>query len=108
MGIVADGEAGEEQLEVVVDLGEGADGGACGADVVFLLNGDGGRDAFDMIDGRLVHTVEKLTNVGREGLDVAALALGIEGVKCERGFPGTGGTGDDGEFAERDLEVEAL
>ena len=107
-GIVADGEAGEEELEVIVDLGERADGRAGGADVVFLLDGDGGRDAVDGIDVRFVHAVEELPDVGREGLDVAALALGVERVEGERGFAGAGGAGDDGEFAERDIEIEAL
>ena len=107
-GIVAGGEAGEEEFEVIVDLGERADGRAGGADVVLLLDGDGGRDAVDGIDVRLVHAVEELPDVGREGLDVAALALGVEGVEGERGFAGAGGAGDDGEFAERDLEIEVL
>ena len=106
VGIVAGGEAGKEELQVIVDLGEGADGRAGGADVVFLLDGDGGRDAFDGIDLRLVHAVEELPDVGREGLDVAALALGVERVEGERGFAGAGRAGDDGEFAERDFEVE--
>jgi hypothetical protein len=74
--------------------------------VVFLLDGDGGRDAFNGIDIRLVHTVEKLPHLGREGLDIAALALGVERVESERGFAGAGRAGDDGEFAEGDLEIE--
>ena len=106
--VVADGEADEEELEVIVDLGERADGRAGGADVVFLLNGDGGRDAVDVSDERLVHPVEELADVRGKGFHVAALALGVEGVKGERGFPGAGGTGDDGELAERDIEVESL
>ena len=82
--MVAGGEARVEELEVIVDLSEGADGRARGADGVFLLNGDGRRDALDAIDLGLVHAVEKLPNVRRECLDVAALALGVEGVKGER------------------------
>ena len=105
--IVAGGEAGEEEFQVIVDLGERADGRAGGADVVFLLDGDGRRDALDGIDERLVHAVEELPDVGRERLHVAALPLGIERVEGERGFPRSGRAGDDGEFPERDVEVEA-
>ena len=105
--IVADGEAGEEEFEVIVDLGEGPDGGAGGADVVFLLDGDGGRNTVDVVHSRLVHPVEKLSDVGREGLDVAALAFGVEGMKRERGFSRAGWTCDDRQFAERNIEVEA-
>ena len=62
--VVAGGEAGVEELEVVVDLGEGADGRAGGADGVFLLDRDGGRDAVDAVDFRLVHTVKELADIG--------------------------------------------
>ena len=107
-GVVARGEARVEELEVVVNLGEGADGRASGADGVFLLDGDGGRDAVDAIDLGLVHAVKELTDVGREGLDVAALALGVEGVKGEGGFSAAGRAGDDGELADGDVEIEVL
>ena len=107
MGVVSDGEAGEEEFQVIVDLGERADGRSGGADVVFLLDGDSGGDALDGIDKRLVHAVEELPDVGGKGFHVAALAFGVEGVEGERGFPGTGRAGDDGEFPERDIEVEA-
>ena len=108
VGVVGGGEAGEEEFEIVVDFREGADGRAGRADMVFLFDGDGGWDAFDGIHLRFVHAVEKLAHVGREGLHVAALALGIKGVEGERGFAGAGRAGDDGEFAERDRQVKVL
>ena len=61
-----------------------------------------------MIDGRLVHAVEKLADVGRECFDVAALALGIERVKRQGRLAGAGWAGDDAEFSERNFQVEAL
>ena len=60
------------------------DGGARGLDGVALLDGDGGRDAFDAVHLRLVHAVEELPRVGREGLDVAPLAFGEERVEGKR------------------------
>ncbi len=39
-----------EEAEVVVDFGDGADGGAWAAAGGFLLDGDGGREPFDGID----------------------------------------------------------
>lgn len=108
MGVVTDGEAGEEELEVIVDLGERAHGRAGGADVVFLLDGNGGRDSFDGIDKRFVHAVKKLPDVRGEGFDVAALAFCVEGVKGEGRFSRPGRTGDDSELSERDFEIEAL
>ena len=100
------GEAGEQEFEVVVDLGDGADGRAGGFDVVRLLDGDGGRDAFDGVDARFVHAVEELPRVGREGLDVTALSFGIDGVEGEGGFAGAARAGDDVEESARKIEVD--
>jgi hypothetical protein len=75
--------------------------------MVFLLDGDSGGDALDGIDEGLVHSVEELPDVGGKGFHIAALAFGVEGMEGERGFPGTGRACDDGEFPERDIEVEA-
>ncbi len=36
-----------------------------------------------MLDVRLLHHLEELARVGRQALDVAALALGIDGVEGE-------------------------
>lgn len=102
------GEPGEEHFEVVVQLGDGADGGTGGADVVDLLDGDGGGDAVDGVDLWFVHALKKLTRVGGEGFDVAALAFGVDGVEGEGGFAGAGGAGDDVELVEGDVEVEAF
>ena len=40
-----------------------------------------GGQALDEVDVRLVHLAQELPGVGREGLDVAALALGVNGVE---------------------------
>jgi hypothetical protein len=106
--IVALGGTSEEQLQVVVDLGQRADGRAGGADVILLLDGDGRWDAVDVIDIRLVHAVEELSDVRGESLHVAALALGVESVESEGGFPGAGRAGDHGELADRDIDIQAL
>jgi hypothetical protein len=76
--------------------------------VVFLLDGDGGRDAFDGIDIRFVHAVEELPDVRRKSFHVTALAFGVERVEGEGGLARTGGTRDDGQFPERDFQIEIL
>ena len=100
--------AGEKQAEVVVDFGGGGDGGARVARGVFLLDGDGGREAVDEVDVGLVDALEELAGVGGERLDVAALALGVDGVKGEGGFAGAGDAGDDREHAVRDGAVDGF
>ena len=80
--------AREQQLQVVVQLGHRADGGARRAYGIGLVDRNGRRDAVDAVDLRLVHAVEKLPCVRRKRLDVAALAFRIDRVEDERGLPG--------------------
>ena len=56
--------AGKQELEVVVELGHGAHGGARAADRVGLVNGNGRGHAFDLVYGGLVHAVQKLARIG--------------------------------------------
>ena len=86
--------AGEQQAQKVVALGGGGDGGAGIAGGVFLADGDGRRDAVDLVDVGLFHALQELAGVGGERFDVAALALGVDGVEGERGFAGAGDTRD--------------
>ena len=105
---VGDAGAGEEQAQVVVDLGHRADGGARVVRGALLVDGDGRGEAFDVIHIRLVHLPEELAGVGRERLDVAALAFGEDGIEGQRGFARTGQPGDDDKLVARDLDGDIL
>ena len=106
--VVAFADAGEEQLQVVVDLRDRPDRGAGRLDRILLLDRDGRRDALDRIDLRFVHAVEELPRVGRKGFDVAPLALGVERLKGETRLARAARTGHDGEFPDGNIEVDAL
>jgi hypothetical protein len=73
-----------------------------------LLDRDGGREAVDMLDVRLLHHLEELARVGREGFHVPPLALRIDGIEGERGFARTGEAGDDRQALARDIHVDGL
>ena len=103
---VQPGGAREEQLQVVVELRHGADRGARGAHGVGLVDGDGGRDALDAVHARLVHPVQELPRVGGEGLHVAALALGVEGVEGQGRLARAAHAGDHDELPQRQLQAE--
>ena len=75
------------QPEVVVDLGDRADRGPWIAAGRFLVDGDRRRQTFDEVHVRLVHLTEKLPCICGERLDVAALALGEDGVEGETRLP---------------------
>jgi hypothetical protein len=102
------GGAREQQLQVIVEFGHGTDGGTRGSHRVGLIDGDRGRDPFDTVDQRLVHPIQELPRVGREGFDVAALALGVQRIEYQRGLAGAAHSGHDDQLVERKIEVEAF
>src|SRR6267378_7367805 len=97
-----------EQSEVVVDLGRGADGGACGAHGILLLEGHRGTDLLDAVDVGPVDPLEEHPRVRRERLDVAPLALREQRVERQRRLARAGDAGDDGEAIVRDLDRDVL
>ena len=94
------------QPHVVVDLGDGADGRARVLRGGLLLDRDRGRQAVDLVDVRLLHHLEELPRIGGEGLHIAALALGIDGVEGERGFARAGQAGEHHKPVARDRDVD--
>ena len=101
-------DAREQQTQVVVDLGHRADGRARVLARRLLFDGDGGRQAVDVIDIRLLHHLEELARVGAQALDVAALALGIDRVERERGFARARQPREHDERVTRDFEIDVL
>ena len=78
--------AGKQQAQIVVNFGDSTHGGARVVAGGFLLDADGGRQAFDPVDIGLVHDLQELPRIGRKAFHIAALALGIQGVKRQTGF----------------------
>ena len=101
-------DAREEQAQVVVDFGDGADGRARIARGGLLLDRDRGREPLDRIDVRLFHLLEELARVRRQRFDVAALALGVNRVEGERRLARAGEAGDYDQAVARNLEIDVL
>ena len=80
------GGAGEQQFQMIINLRHRAHGRARRAYGIGLVDRNSRRDALDAVDLGLVHAVQKLARIGREGFDVAALPLGVERVEDERRF----------------------
>ena len=76
--------------------------------VVFCSMAIAGRKPFDGVHFRALHLIEELPRVGGKRFDVAALALGVNRVKRERGFARTGKPGDDGQRVARNFEADVL
>ncbi len=98
----------EQQLQVIVELGHRAHGGARVADGIGLVDGDGRRHPLHTVHGRLVHAVQELARIGREGLDIAALAFGIQGIEHQAGLARAAGPRDHGQLAGTDVEIQVL
>src|SRR5690606_18578893 len=98
--------AGVQQAKVVVDLGDGADGRSRVAVGGLLVDGDRGREALDEVDVGLVHLAEELAGVGRQRLDVAALALGEDGVEGQTRLARAGQTGEHDQTVAGQIEVD--
>ena len=105
---IGDADAREEQAHVVVDLGDGADRRARIARGRLLLDRDGRRQAVDLVDVRLLHHLEELAGIGRQALDIAALALGIDRVEGERRFARAGQAGHHDQRVARQVEIDVL
>jgi hypothetical protein len=99
---------GVEQAEVVVDLRDGANGGARTAAGGLLLDGDSGAEALDGVHVRALDLVEELAGIGGEGFDVAALPFRVDGVEGQRGFTRAGEASDHGEGIARDPDIDVL
>ena len=99
---------GEQQPHVVGQLGHGADRGAGVLHRVALVDGNGRRDALDVLDLRLVHAFQKLPRVGRKALDVAPLPLGVQRVERQAGLARAADAGDDEQLVQRDVQRQIL
>jgi hypothetical protein len=106
--VEAGGDVAEPYLEVVGELGHGAHRRAGGPDRVGLLDGDGRADVLDRVDPRLVEQVQELPDVGAERLDVAPLALRVEGLEHQGALPGAAEPRDHDVAPQGHVEVEAL
>ena len=72
---------GKEQAQEIVYLGGGTNGGTRVLVGGLLLNADDGAESGYLIDIRTLQSAQEVAGIGRERLDVTALALGEDGVE---------------------------
>ena len=108
LGIMGNSHPGEEQPEVVVDLGDRSHGGARVARGRLLVDRYRRGESLDDIHVRLVHLAEELPCVRGERLHVAALALGVDRVERERGLAGSRQAGEHDQAIARKVEIDVV
>ena len=67
----------------------------------FLLDCNSRGKALDVVYFGLLELAQKLSGIGRQRFDVPALAFGVQGVKCERGFARSAHPGNHHQMAVR-------
>src|SRR5205823_13807403 len=97
-----------EKLQIIVDLRHCADGRAGSLDGVGLFNGDCRRDAADIVNARLVHSIEELPHVWTERFDVTSLAFSVNRLECQTRFAAAARAGYDGQFSQQKIDVDAF
>jgi len=75
---------------------------------IALLDRDGGGQPLDQIDVGLVHQLEELTRVRRQGLDIAPLSLGILNVQKPARIFRAAEAGDHHDLAPRYIKRNVL
>ena len=105
---VLDADAGVQQPEVVVDLGDRADRRAGVAAGRLLVDRDGRRQPLDDVDVGLVHLPEELAGVGRQRLDVAPLALGVDRVEGQARLARSREAGEHDQLVAGQFDVDVL
>src|SRR5262245_43479673 len=108
VGAVRDADPGEQQPEMVVDLGHGPDRRPGVARRALLVDGDGRREAVDLVDVRLLHLAQELPGVGAQALDIAALTLGVDRVEREAALTAAREPGDHDESVARERDRDVL
>ncbi len=97
-----------EQAQEVVDFGHRAHGRAGVLVGGLLLDGHHGAQPRDLVYVGALHRPHELARVGREGLHVAALSLGVDRVESQRRLARAREAGDHHQLAARDFEVDVL
>ena len=98
----------KKQSEIVVNFGDRAHGRSRIFGRGLLFNRDGRRQPRNVVHIRLFHHVEELPRIGAQALDITALTLGIDRVKCQRGLARARQAGDHDQLITRNIHVDAF
>ena len=74
----------EEQAQIVIDFGDGSYGGTRVLVGGLLLNADDRRKSGNLIHVRALHIAEEIAGVCGEGLYIATLTFGKDGIEGQR------------------------
>ena len=108
LGAVGFAGAAEQQAQIVLDLGDRADGRTGVVTGGFLVDRNRRRQPFDRIDIGLVDLTQKLARVGRQAFDVAALSLSKDRVEGQRALAAAADAGEHHQPVARNRQINVL
>ena len=108
LGAVGSAHPGPEKPEIVVDLRHRAHSGPGVLAGGFLVNGDGGAQALDIVHIGLVHLAQEHPGVGAQGLHIPPLALGVNRIKGQGALAGAGEARHHHQLVPGDGDVDIL
>ena len=101
-------DAGPQQTEVVVHLGDRADSRSRILRRSLLIDRNGRRQTLDDVHIWLVHLSEELASVGAQRLDITALTFGVNRVEGQTALSRSRETGQRDQPIARDLQIDVL
>ena len=107
-GAMRDADPGIEQAEIVVDFGDGPHGGTGIFRGGLLVDGNGGRQTFDIIHVRLFHLAQKLAGIGGQAFHVPPLSLGVDGIEGQGGFSRSRQAGKHHQLVPGDFDIHVF
>ena len=105
---VGNADSRPEKTEIVVNLRNGSD---CGPGIFrrcLLIDGNGRREAVNIIHIRFVHLAEEHPGVGAQALHIPPLPFGIHRVKRQAALSRAGFTGDHHQLVPGDFHIDIL
>ena len=107
-GAVRHAHARIEQTQIVVDFSYGPHGGTGISRRGLLVDGNGGGQTLNGVDIRLFHLPQKHARIGGQALHIAALSLGVNGVKSQAGFAGPAQAREHHQLVARDFQCDVF
>ena len=95
-----------EKFQVIIDFRHCADGRSRSLDGIRLLDGDCGWNAADIVNARLVHSMQELPHVWTERFDVTSLAFRINRLERQTGLSAPAGACNDRQFSQRKINID--
>ena len=105
---MGEADASIEHAQIVVNLGDCADGRARIARGRLLLDGDGRRETADVVHLGLLILAQKLPRVAGQRFDVAPLSLRVQRVERQARLAGAADTRQDDKLIARYLDGDVL